>query len=210
MSANAETAPFGEARQPLPLLLLGAEEPERLRDADGLVRRQERDQVSVHARDELDDRPVLVLREAEAAVFRLDLHAERAERGEAVENALRDLAVAVDRVAVDLVAEEPFHLLVEGAELGPLLPRRKVGDEVEAEAPEKELLQKARLLPSGLARFLGDLAGFAFADGHGGTLRQGASGRGDCGSRDERGTVQRGGHETGNRIAAVASLGVAP
>ena len=113
---------------------------------------------------------VLVLRESEAAVLLRDLHAERAERGEPLDDAQGDLPFAVDRVCVHLFAQEAVELLGESAELRPLLLRRKRRQEVEAECPEEELPQEARPFPTGFARVLGDLSGLVLRDGHAETL----------------------------------------
>src|SRR5262249_51270829 len=76
------------------------------------------------------------------------------------------LALAVDRVGIDLLDQEAFELPHEVPELRPL--RRRFGervDEVEAETSEVDLLQERRGLPLGLARLFGDPARLGGADG---------------------------------------------
>ena len=73
----------GDARQETALLLLCAEEDERLRHADGLMRGEERGEVAAIAAEQHAGAAVIGLREAEAAVFGRDLDAEGAELREA-------------------------------------------------------------------------------------------------------------------------------
>ncbi len=72
----------------------------------------------------------------------------------------RDFALAVDPVGVHLLDEEPLEPLHERTKFRPVEPGfRERGDEVEAEVPEEDLLQKGGRPPLGLARVLRDLAG---------------------------------------------------
>src|SRR4051812_34544400 len=157
---------LGHQGQPLLLLLLGAEAHQWLRDADRLVRAEQRRQ---RARPRAGQRQRLVvvdLRQAEAAVLLGDLHAERAELLEAVDDLFGDLRVALDLQRVDVLDEERAQALEEGLAL---LDRGGVElglrvDEVELEVAEEQLLAEARELPVALARVLGDLPGFLLAD----------------------------------------------
>ena len=155
----------GAAGQVLLLELLGAEGLERLRDADRLVRGEQRAEVAAVAADQRHHAVVLDVREAEPAVLRRDLHPEGAEVPQAVEDLLRVLAGAVDLRGVDLVPEEVVELPVERRELRALLPGQREGvDEVEAEVAEEELAHEAGLHPLGLARGLRDLEGLLLGD----------------------------------------------
>ena len=73
----------GQPGQELLLLLVGAEELQRLRYADRLVRRQQRAERRVDRADQRQRLAVVQVGQAEAAVLLVDLHAERAELGEA-------------------------------------------------------------------------------------------------------------------------------
>ena len=96
----------GDAREEPALLLLGAEEDERLRDADGLMGGEEGGEVAAIAAEEHSGAAVVGLGEAEAAVFGEDLDAEGAEFGEAVDDFIGDFAGAVDFVGIDVLGEE--------------------------------------------------------------------------------------------------------
>ena len=78
-----------DERQPLALLLLGAEQHQRLGDADRLVRGEQRRERRVPDAGERERAVVVDLREAEPAVLLGHLHAERAELLEPVEHARR-------------------------------------------------------------------------------------------------------------------------
>ena len=69
------------------------------------------------------------------------------------------MARQVDRGAVDLLAEERLHRLVEARELRPLDGRvhRKRVDERQRQLPEEELAEERAACPFGLTRLLGDL-----------------------------------------------------
>jgi len=94
------------ARQVLGLLLDGAEELERLRHPDRLVRGQHRSEVAVVAAHQLHGPAVLGHREAEAAVVARDLHPEGALPPQPGQDGRRILAALVDRRRVDVVAQE--------------------------------------------------------------------------------------------------------
>ena len=74
--------------------------------------------------------------------------------------------VALDLLAVDVVAHEPLECVEEGAR-----PRLLFGvglgvrmDEIERQAPEEQLADERRRGPRGLARRLGDGARLELAD----------------------------------------------
>jgi hypothetical protein len=139
-------------------LLLAAEEPERLRHADRLVGGEKRRHVRVVASEKLHRALVLALRKAEAAVLGRDLHAERAERGEPLEDGLRILAARIDLDGVDLLDEEGAEAFVERGELGSLLLDGFASreHEVERATTEEEAPQEALRLPARLPRRLRD------------------------------------------------------
>jgi hypothetical protein len=159
-----------DERQPLLLLLLGAEAHQRLGDADRLVGREEGGERGVPGAGQHQRTVVVDLREAEPAVLLGHLHAERAERLEPVDDAVGDLRLALDRERVDLVDQERAQACEERLAL---LDRRGVElrlrvDQVESQVAEEQLLAEAGLLPA-LAGALGDLSRLFFGDlaGHG-------------------------------------------
>ena len=79
----------GAARQEGVLLLLGAEQLQRLRYADRLVRGEQRADGRAGGADQGERLVVVDLGEAEAAVLGVDLHAERAELLEPVDRPRR-------------------------------------------------------------------------------------------------------------------------
>ena len=158
------------AREPLALLLVGAEHPQRLGHADRLVGRDERAERAVPGADHRQRAVVVDLREPEAVVLLGHLHAHRADALEALDDLVRDLGVALDLQRVDLVREE---LAQRGEETLALLgrlgvePRLRV-DQVEPVVAEEELLAEARQLPILLAGGLGDLPCLLLGDVRGG------------------------------------------
>src|SRR6185295_5211336 len=119
---------------------------------------------AVHAAEQLHDLLIFEVREAEAAVFLRDLHAEGAELAQAVHHVLRIFAGGVDLDRVHLGADQLFERAVKRRELRALRRGQRVGmDQVETEIAEKHLLHEARPVPL-LAGRLGDLAGFLLAD----------------------------------------------
>ena len=144
---------LGHQRQPLALLLLGAEQHQRLGDADRLVRGEQRGQRGVPGAGQRQRAVVVDLREPEPAVLLGHLHTERADRLEPVEHVLGDLRVALDRERVDLALEEVAQLRQERLALldrGGVEPRLR-RDQVEPEAAEEQLLAEAGKLPLSLA-----------------------------------------------------------
>ena len=104
---------LGDLRQPLLLLLLGAEQHQRLGDADRLVGGEQRRQRRVPRAGQRERAVVVDLRQAEAAVLLGHLHAERAELLEAVEHLVGDLRLALDLERVDLLVEEARSVVEE-------------------------------------------------------------------------------------------------
>src|SRR2546426_5418390 len=155
-----------EARQIFLLLGVAAEQLQRLGHADRLMRRQERRDGAVDRRDQLDGLHIRQLREAQPTVLARDLDPERAQVAQALDDSVGDLALAVDAVRIDLLAEQALELVEERLRpphlLGILLG---VGmDEIEAKLPEEQVAYEARRDPLLLARGLGDLARFGGAD----------------------------------------------
>src|SRR5690606_13231108 len=115
-----------------------------------------------------DDRDVLVvaaLPESEAAVLLRDLDAERAQTAQSVDYVFRDLARALDRLAVDRLRElvEPAMELGSTLLLVGVLRWWRV-DQIEAETSKEQLTNEARQHPLGLPRGLRDLACLALID----------------------------------------------
>jgi hypothetical protein len=153
-------------RQPALLLLLGAEQQQRLGDADRLMGGEQRRERGVHRAGQRQRAVVVDLREPEAAVPLGDLHPQRADLLEAVDDRLGDLRVALDRERVDgrgqhrpQLGEEPLALLDRGV----VEPRLGV-DEVEPQASEEQVLAEARQLPVALTGRFRDPPGFSFRD----------------------------------------------
>src|SRR5207249_7821571 len=91
---------------------------------------------------------------------------ERAQIAQALDYGFGDLALAVDAVRVDLLAQQPLELVEERLR-APHLFRILLGvgmDEVEAELPEEQIAHEARRDPLLLARGLGDFARLGGAD----------------------------------------------
>ena len=143
------------------LLLLGAEEAQRLGQADRLVRGQQRRDRRVPRAGHGQRLVVVDLAQPEPAVLLGDLHAEGAQLLEALDDVLGDLRLALDLLPVDVLGEEGAEALEERLALldrGRVELRLRV-DQVEAEVAEEELLAERRLGPLGLAAGLGDLLG---------------------------------------------------
>ena len=155
----------GAAGEVLLLLLRGAEELERLGDADRLVRGEERTEVPVAAPDHLHHLAVLGDREAEAPVLLRHLHPEGPEPAQPLDHVVGILAGRVDGDRVDVLAQEALHIPVELGELGPFGRRREGVDEIERQLAEEELAQEGSPFPLFLASLLGDLARLLFG-GH--------------------------------------------
>jgi hypothetical protein len=144
---------LGHQRQPLALLLLRAEQHQRLGDADRLVGREQGGERRVPDAGERQCAVVIDLREPEPAVLLGHLHAQRAERLEPVEDAVGDLGVALDLQRVDLRLQERAQPREERLALldrGRVEPRLR-RDQVEPEAAEEQLLAEAGKLPLSLA-----------------------------------------------------------
>jgi hypothetical protein len=145
---------LGEPREVALLLLGRAEQLQRLRQSDGLVRRQQRGERAVLARHHRDRARVARVRESHAAVLGRDLDAERAHLAQLLHVRLGDVARPVDHVGVDAL-EEVAQLREElrGARLlGGILDDRMRMDEIEAEAAEEQLADEARSRPLALTR----------------------------------------------------------
>ena len=105
VSANALIAPLASRGKILRLLLVGAEQLERLRQADRLVRRQQRGERSVLRRHHRHRLHITRIRKPEPAVFRRDLDPEGAHVAEFLDVLLGNLARAVDHVRIDALEE---------------------------------------------------------------------------------------------------------
>ena len=154
-----------DLRKPLALLLLRAEQQQRLRHADRLVRRQQRRNAGVAGPGQHHRAVVVDLREPEAAVLFGHLHAQGANRLQPGDDLVGDPAVALDLLRIDLVLQEraesrqePFALL-DGV-------RRQIrlrGDQLGLEVAEVEPFAEARQLPLLLAGALRDRSSLCVA-----------------------------------------------
>lgn len=156
----------GQSGQEGVLLLLGAEDLQRLRYADRLVRGEQGADGGARGADEGEGPVVVQLGEAETAVLAVDLHAERAELLESGERLVGDAGLAFDAGAVDPGLAELAEGREEGlAAPGVLLRGERVGmDEVQPEPAEEELLGEAGLVPVTLTGGLGGLPGLVCGD----------------------------------------------
>ena len=110
VSANAEISPARDARQIFSFLRLGAEQNQRLRHADGLVRgNQRRRDCRTNCRA-ASPRGNNSSAKAQPAIFRRNFDAERAEPCEFVNHRLRDFAGAVNFIGINFFAQQRFQL----------------------------------------------------------------------------------------------------
>jgi hypothetical protein len=166
---------LGEPRQPLLLLLLGAEHLERLRHADRLVRRQQRHHRAAVRADERHRVAVRVLGEPEPAVLARNLDPERAQVAQPLDHVGGDPGVALDLVRVHLLAQESLE---PAEELAPALLLFRIRlrvrvQEPQLQASQEQLANERGSGPRGLARSLGHGAGFLLGgvgDGRDGRL----------------------------------------
>ena len=138
----------GAAGQVLLLLLVGAEQGQRLRDADRLVRGQQRGDGGGGRADDHQRAVVVQVGQAQAAVLAAgsSCRTRRARRGPAtVSSGMR--CVALDGAAVDAGLgerrERGAELLAAAGQVG--VRRRVRVDQVELEVAEEELLAEAGL-----------------------------------------------------------------
>ena len=158
---------LGDQRKPFALLLLGAEQHQRLGDADRLVRREHCRDRGVRTSGQGEGAVVVHLRQTESAVLLGYLHAERAQPFETFNDLVGDLRVALDLERVDVLLQERPQAVEEALALldRGRIERRLGVDQVKAEVAEEQLLAEARQLPLGLARRLDDLSCLALGDG---------------------------------------------
>ena len=155
---------LGDLREEPLLLLVRAEQLERLRHADGLRGRKQRAERPALGRHQLHRAHVAHLRKPEPAVFLGNLDPEGAEFAQLLDVRLGDVPGAVHEVGIVSVVEKFLEL---GQPRRALRLRRRILDGVrvhqrEVEAPEKQLLDEAGVLPLGLARVLGNGPGLEF------------------------------------------------
>ena len=154
-----------DLRQPLALLLLRAEQQQRLRQPDRLMRRQQRREAGVPRPGQHQRAVVIDLREPEPAVLLGHLHAQRADLLKTGDHLIRDPALTLDRLRIDLVAQERAQRRQK-----PLALRHRVGrqiglrgDQLRLEIAEIQPLAETRQLPILLPRRLRDLSSFLIA-----------------------------------------------
>ena len=152
---------LGDLGQPLLLLRLGAEGLQRLGQTDRLVRGEQRRDRGVPGAGQAERLVVVDLREAEAAVLLGDLHPERAEVLEALDDVVGDLRVVLDLLRVDPLGQERAEALEELLALADALSvDLGLGmDEAEVEVTEVHPAPEGRLLPLRLAAGFSDLLG---------------------------------------------------
>ena len=140
---------LADLRQPLALLLLRAEQQQRLRQPDRLVRREQRRDAGVPHPGQHQRAVVVHLRKPEPAVLLRHLHAQRADLLEAGDHLVRDHAVALDRLWIDLGLQERAEDRHEPLALLDGVGRhlRLRGDQIGLEVAEVEPLAEARQLP---------------------------------------------------------------
>src|SRR5439155_12258926 len=122
------------------LLLFCAEEQQWLRNADRLMRRNERSEICIPTAEQHRRAPVIHLRQTEPAVLLRNFHAKGTHREKIVDVLLRNFAGAIDLVGVDIFAEIFFQaaeeFLPRGAVFSALLRIRMDAREIVA-ADEK-------------------------------------------------------------------------
>jgi hypothetical protein len=153
---------FREARQIFLFLFFGAEELQRLGDADRLVRREPRDGVRAPCGDQAEGAVVVGRAESEPAVLFRDLHPPRADVRETLEELVVVLAFAIDLFAIDVLREEALELREKRVALG-LVGRVLLGErmnEIEVQLAKEEIADKRRLFPLGFAGGFGNLHRF--------------------------------------------------
>src|SRR5262249_17210182 len=154
----------GAARKIFPFLFGRAENLERLRDAYGLVRRKQRQNVRVVTADQFHRAAILEIAEAQAAIFFRYLHPESAEPLQSGDDLSRIFARPVNGDRVHVIPQKLLQLPAELGELRPLFAvKRERMDQIELELSEKQIAQESAPLPFGSPRLLGDLAGFLLA-----------------------------------------------
>ena len=149
----------GHLGQPLALLLLGAVGLQRLRQPDRLMGRQQRRDRRVPGPGQRQ-RPVVVdLRQPQASVLLGDLHSQRPEVLEALDDVVAELAVLLDLQRIDALGQEGPQARQELLALAdPLGIDLGLGvDQVEPKVTEVHAAAEARELPLGLPAVLGDL-----------------------------------------------------
>ena len=102
--------PARDARQVFLLLRLGAEQNQRLRHADGLMRRNQRRQIAAPTAEQHRRAAIIRLRQTKPAVFRRNFDSKRAEPREFVNHRLRNFARAVNFVGINFFAQQRFQL----------------------------------------------------------------------------------------------------
>ena len=153
---------LGEPREVFLFLLRCSEEFERLRHADGLVGREQYSDRALPARHERNGLVVACLGKSETAVLGRDLDAERAQLGEAVDDVLRYLGIALYLFRIGVVSHERGQLFQK--RLGPrgfLWIHRRIGvDEIEVAFAFKKSANEAGSGPLLLSGGFGNLPCF--------------------------------------------------
>ncbi len=148
-----------DARQIFFLLLFRAEEQQRLRNADRLVRGNERGQVCVPTAEQHRGAAVIDLRQTEAAVLLRNLDGEGAHGEEVVDILLRDFAGAIDLIRVhvrfEISAEFRQKSFARGAIFRALLGEGK--DAVEIVAADEKVAREAAAFVERIAGTFGQL-----------------------------------------------------
>ena len=106
-----------DARKEFAFLFLGAEQDQRLRHADGLMRGEQRREIAAIAAQQHGRATVIGLRQAEPTVSRGHLDPKRTHRRQIADHRGRNLARAINLVRIDPCAEKRFQLFEESVAL---------------------------------------------------------------------------------------------
>ena len=155
----------GAAGQIFLLLLLGSEENQWLRRADGLMGGEQRGEVAAHATEKHGGARVVGLRESQPAVLGGNLDAEGSERGQLAKEFVRDFSVAINCIRIGMFVEQTLQAQNERISLIAILDRLfwERQERSEIRFTEENASSEALVLPfiaRGLSHFqCGPLAG---------------------------------------------------
>ena len=156
------------ARQIFFLLRFRAEKQQRLRNADRLMRRDERGQVRVPTAQQHRGPAIVYLGQTETAVLLRNLDGESPHREKVVDILLRDFAGAIDLIRVHVRFEIGAELRQEPFSRGAIL-RALVGegkDAVEIVAADEEVAGEAAAFIERIAGTLGQIKRGGFPRRH--------------------------------------------
>ncbi len=108
---------FCKPGQVFALLFLSAKQDQRLRDADRLMRGDQRGEIAAITAEQHAGAAIVGLRKTESAILRRDLNAECAHPAQFGQDLVGDFAGPVDFVRIDFFAKEFLQRAEEGIAL---------------------------------------------------------------------------------------------